>query len=159
MCLGAVLKCNPNAICEEKNPSPPICSKSIYDILAWFPLADCMVGTLSYAENQATMSHRKRGEATCSQPASSRLIFLFPLMPPWEPCQLPLWKQLLIALAQIRTSSTVPSKITLQCCSGILGRVTKKIPILPPSKQVSYKLTHWVKLTSWHVWFSEWTSF
>lgn len=82
--------------------------------------------SFSYAENQATMSHRKRGEATCSQPASSRLIFLFPLMLPWEPCQLPLWKQLLIALAQIRTSSTVPSKTTLQCCSGILDRVTQK---------------------------------
>lgn len=81
------------------------------------------------------MSPREKREATCSQPASSRLIFLFPLMLLWEPCQLPLWKQLLIALAQIRPSSQVPSNITLQCCSEVLGRVKKKNPNLYPSNR------------------------
>lgn len=62
MCLGAVLECNPNAIYEEKNPSPPICSESIYEILAWFPLAECMVGTLLVMQKIRPQCHTGKEE-------------------------------------------------------------------------------------------------
>lgn len=104
----------------------------IYKIFGLVLLPDPHGGhSFSYAQSQVKLLPRKCGDVTRSQPALSRLIFLFPLMPPLEPCQLPLWKQLLIALAQISPSSKVSSKITLQRCPEILGSLTKTTPSVP----------------------------
>lgn len=115
MCLGA--ECNPMQFVRKNEPHPQMWKIHVRnsDLVSSHRLHSGQ--SFSYAGNQAKLSPREKREATCSQPASSRLIFLFPLMLLWEPCQLPLWKQLLIALAQIRPSSQVPSNITL---SGVL---------------------------------------
>lgn len=133
MCPEAVLESNTNAIYEGKfffhlihGKSPTVTNSSSHiQNSGLVLLADPHGGhSFSYAQNQVKLLPRKCGDVTRSQSALSRLIFLFPLMPPLEPCQLPLWKQLLIALTQISPSSKVSSKITLQCCPEILGRLT-----------------------------------
>jgi hypothetical protein len=63
----------------------------MYEILALFS-TEAILDTLWVMHKIRPDCHLGNAELTQSQSASSRLIFLLPLMAPGDPCQLPLYK-------------------------------------------------------------------